>query len=108
MSNPDGRLRNTVEKSGQPDHPPGCGVQIDIVVAWASRESRHRAHGTEQRVEESGAYAGTDVAYRHDEAAGRALQIRVVAQAQMRFRHANGQVVETLAGVQLDPFLGFR
>src|ERR1700680_34042 len=49
----------------QPDHASGRRVQVNIVVARASGETGHCTHGSEQRVKESGAYAGADIAHRN-------------------------------------------
>src|SRR5271154_1996442 len=73
----------------------GLQVNVNFVVSRPSGQPWHGAHGAQERIEKPGADAGADVANWDGEACGRTLQVRVVAQAQVSLRHADGQLIET-------------
>ena len=90
----------------EPDDLAGFEVDIDFVVSRPRRKAGHRAHCAEQRIEEARADAGANVAHGNGKAGRRALESRVVAQAEMRLGHADREFVETQASVELDLLFG--
>src|SRR5580700_5769714 len=74
-------------------------VYIDIVVPRSRGQSGHGGHRSEQRIEKARANTGANVPHRHRKSARRPLQIRIVAQAILRLRHADGQLIKTLPRV---------
>src|SRR3970282_2189474 len=87
--------------SEQAEYSPRLQVQIDVVEHRPCGQARHRPHRPEQRIKEAGAHRGPDIADRNAVPLGDALLLRVMAQAQVRFGHVHGQLVETEAGGEL-------
>ena len=94
-SNPwDHSLLVTRHALEQADDASRCQIEVHVVEHRPCRQPRHGAHLAAQRVEEACAHTGPDVAYREDVVLRPPLQRRVVAQAQVRLRHADRQLVE--------------
>ena len=70
-------------------------IQVDIHERGMRGQTGHRAHLSQNRVDESRAYARAHLPDWHREAGGHTFQQRVMAQAEMRFRHAHRQIPET-------------
>src|SRR4051812_7834517 len=70
------------------------------------RETRHGRHIAADRVDEARADASAHFAHRQHESGWRALERRVMAQAQVRLRHADGEPAEAVRLVVLDLPLG--
>ena len=82
-------------------------IQIDVIDAGSGGQSRHGAHGSNQRVEEPCPHGRPDVPDGYFEPRGRPLLGRVGWERQVGLGHADGQVAEPLLGVTLDFGLGF-
>ena len=90
----------------QTQDPAGLQVQIHIIEDRTGGQTGHGAHLAQQRVKETGPNRGADIADRDAEALWHALQLRVVAQAQVGLGHAQRQVVKAQPGVEVDLLFG--
>ena len=66
------------------------------------RQSRHGAHGSNQGIQETSADGGPDFSNGNGESLRSALPRRIGRQREMRLRHANGKIVESLSSISFD------
>src|ERR1035437_9839659 len=97
-------LPSAQTRTGPLEQPNDIPVRVDIYVLpgrvrW---QSRHGAHLAEERRYEAGACREADLADRDTETGWPALERRVVAEREVRLRHADRQIAEAQLFVQLE------